>query len=70
MSLSKIDNIAKPLHWPVKDEIGHLIEDYNKLMHELKIRTEQLIKSEKEELGKNGQTDSSRNKESTYSDET
>ena len=48
LSLSKVDNIAKPLHWPVKDEIGHLIEDYNKLMNELKIRTEQLIKSEKE----------------------
>jgi len=48
LSLSKIDNIAKPLHWPVKDEIGHLIEDYNKLMNELKVRTEQLIKSEKE----------------------
>ena len=48
LSESKINNIAKPLHWPVKDEIGHLIEDYNKLMHELEIRTQQLIESEKE----------------------
>jgi len=48
LSESKISNITKPLHWPVKDEIGHLIEDYNKLMHELEIRTQQLIKSEKE----------------------
>ena len=48
MSESKINNIAKPLKWPVKDEIGYLIEDYNKLMRELEIRTQQLIKSEKE----------------------
>ena len=48
LSESKINNIAKPLKWPVKDEIGYLIEDYNKLMRELEIRTQQLIKSEKE----------------------
>ena len=48
LSESKINNIAKPLHWPVKDEIGYLIEDYNKLMKELEVRTQQLIKSEKE----------------------
>ncbi|MBF25033.1 MAG: hypothetical protein CMP49_00725 [Flavobacteriales bacterium] len=48
LSSSKIDNIATPLHWPVKDEIGHLIEDYNKLMKELEVRTQQLINSEKE----------------------
>ncbi len=48
LSSAKIDNIAKPLHWPVKDEIGYLINDYNNLMKELEIRTQQLIKSEKE----------------------
>ena len=40
--------MVKPLHWPVKDEIGYLINDYNNLMKELEIRTQQLIKSEKE----------------------
>jgi len=48
LSSANINNIPKPLHWPVKDEIGKLIEEYNKLMNELEIRTEQLIKSEKE----------------------
>ena len=48
LTSAKIDNIAKPLNWPVKDEIGYLINDYNNLMKELEIRTQQLIKSEKE----------------------
>ena len=38
----------KPLIWPVQDEIGQLISSYNKLIQELDIRTQQLIKSEKE----------------------
>ena len=48
LASTKIDSITKPLHWPVNDEIGHLINDYNKLMKELEKRTQQLIKSEKE----------------------
>ena len=38
----------EPLTWPVQDEIGQLIESYNKLINELDTKTEQLIKSEKE----------------------
>jgi len=48
LSSAKLEKISKKLHWPVKDEIGHLIEEYNALMNELEIRTQQLIKSEKE----------------------
>tara|TARA_B100000902_G_C27321469_1_gene924920 strand:- start:4321 stop:5778 length:1458 start_codon:yes stop_codon:yes gene_type:complete len=48
LSSANIKNTHKPLHWPVKDEIGQLIAEYNKLMNELEIRTQQLIKSEKE----------------------
>jgi len=48
LSSAKIDNIATPLQWPVNDEIGYLINDYNKLMKELELRTQQLIQSEKE----------------------
>ena len=48
LSLAHSEKKSKPLTWPVKDEIGHLIEDYNKLMVELELRTKQLIKSEKE----------------------
>ena len=48
LSSAKIDNIATPLKWPVNDEIGHLINDYNELMKELDLRTQQLIQSEKE----------------------
>ncbi len=39
---------TKPLIWPVQDEIGQLISSYNKLIEELELRTQQLIKSEKE----------------------
>ena len=45
---SKDIKSKEPLTWPVLDEIGHLIESYNKLMNELDTKTEQLIKSEKE----------------------
>ncbi len=48
LSLAKGENMYKPLRWPVNDEIGQLINEYNKLMMELDVRTQQLIKSEKE----------------------
>ena len=49
LSSTNLDKFSKKkLHWPVKDEIGHLIEEYNQLMKELDIRTQQLIQSEKE----------------------
>ena len=38
----------EPISWPVKDEIGQLVDSYNKLMVELDVRTKQLVKSEKE----------------------
>ena len=48
LASAKTKNRVQPLSWPVQDEIGHLINDYNNLMQELEIRTQQLIKSEKE----------------------
>ena len=48
LSNTNVHNNLKPLHWPVRDEIGQLVESYNKLIKELDIKTTQLIKSEKE----------------------
>jgi two-component system nitrogen regulation sensor histidine kinase NtrY len=45
---TSVNNNLQPLHWPVQDEIGQLVESYNKLIKELDIKTKQLIKSEKE----------------------
>jgi signal transduction histidine kinase len=53
LSRAKSEKINVPLRWTVKDEIGQLIEEYNKLMHELEKRTQALVKSEKEGAWKN-----------------
>ena len=48
LSSGEVNSTPKPLIWPVKDEIGQLVESYNELISELNDRTKQLIKSEKE----------------------
>ncbi|MBJ05082.1 MAG: hypothetical protein CMP65_04200 [Flavobacteriales bacterium] len=45
---SNVQKKMEPLVWPVKDEIGQLIDSYNNLMKELNEKTKQLIQSEKE----------------------
>ena len=44
---TNVQKNPEPLVWPVKDEIGQLVDSYNNLMKELNEKTEQLIKSEK-----------------------
>ena len=51
---TNVHNNLTPLDWPVRDEIGQLVESYNNLIEELDIKTKQLIKSEKGCLEKNG----------------
>ena len=41
------------IHWPVKDEIGMLINQYNQLLIELKNKAEELAKSERKSAWKN-----------------
>ena len=48
LASTNVHNNPKPLHWPVRDEIGQLVESYNNLIEELDTKTKQLIKSEKE----------------------
>lgn len=48
LNQSKLSESLIPLKWPVKDEVGLLVDSYNGLIKELEKRTNQLIKSEKE----------------------
>ena len=49
----EINQTNEPLNWPVKDEIGMLIMQYNQLLVELKNKADELAQSERKSAWKN-----------------
>ena len=49
----EINQKNEPLYWPVNDEIGTLIRQYNQLLVELRNKAEELAKSERKSAWKN-----------------